>query len=103
MNRRKYVYIAAGVIILIALAIASIVILNKNNADKAKNTNATETSNSTQNASDSAVSGNVKTPSDNTELTNALNDDASSIETDLKNYENNDYKDTNLSDDSLYN
>jgi hypothetical protein len=98
--KRKYLYIAGAAVVVIALAVGGIVALNKDgNKSTADQANSTVKDDQVQ----PITSDDVKTPTNNDELANTLNEDATSFDEDLKNYENSDYNDSNLTDDSLYN
>jgi hypothetical protein len=98
---RTYTYWAAGIVVALILVVGGVIALNKNTAKKGS---VTQTSSKTTDDQVKPItSGDVKTPVNNDELSNTLNDDASSIDASLKNYENSDYNDSNLTDNSLYN
>jgi hypothetical protein len=104
MQRRKYLYLAAGAVIVIALVIGGIIMINRNNAKNRDSEASTAQSNiKTDSSTQPIKSSDVKTPNNNDDLSNTLNGDASSIDDELKNNENSDYDDSNLSDSSLYN
>ncbi|MDN5274677.1 MAG: hypothetical protein JWP06_578 [Candidatus Saccharibacteria bacterium] len=104
MYTRKYLYLASGALIVIALVVVGVVMVNGNNArDKASEASTAQANIKADNSSQPVKSSDVKTPTNNGDLSNTLNGDASSIDDDLKNNENSDYNDTNLSDSSLYN
>jgi hypothetical protein len=98
--KRKYLYIAGAAVVVIALAVGGIVALNK---DDNKSTADQASSAVKDDQVQPIKSDDIETPTNNDELANTLNEDAASFDTDLKNYENSDYNDSNLTDDSLYN
>jgi hypothetical protein len=104
MVKRKYLYWAGGIVAAVAIVASCIVVFNK---DDAKPASAKPDSNNSTAADQGAEStpiksSDVKTPTNNSELANTLNDDAAAIGTSVRNYENNDYDDSNLTDKALY-
>jgi hypothetical protein len=101
MKNRNHQYLAAGAIVIVALVLGGIIAMNRQNP---KNVGTPQTSNSTTSAGAAPrTSEEIKTPTNKDELSKTLNDDATSIGSDIQNLENDDYSDNSLTDSSLYN
>lgn len=99
MRTRKYLYWGGGAVVIVALAVCGVIMLNGHDTPADTQANSTTADSEVQ----PIKSNDVKTPTNNDELANTLDDDASSMDNDLKNYENSDYNDSTLTDSSLMN
>jgi hypothetical protein len=102
LAHKRRALIAAGCIVLIAVAVGAIIVLTSKDDPKDNKPNTTTSAPMSDPDAAAITRDDVKTPTDNKELRDTLDKDAAAMERDLKNYENGDYDEGTLTDTSLY-
>lgn len=98
MKRQWYIYGAGGVVVVAA----AVGIVMATHHAKPQATPAVSTSTAQTGDVRPITQKDIKTPTDNSALSNTLNDDAASMDADIQNVDNGSYNDSNLTDNALY-